>query len=126
MHNLAKDNLQQSNHTCDNTNVYITVSDTGIGIPESQQEYIFDEYYQLDNKVRDHAKGIGFGFGLALVRRMCKLLQHEIRVESEVNKGTRFHLTLPLGNKNKVLVKQEQSISGSIENLNISMMSNPY
>jgi len=103
--------------TCDNTNAYIIVSDTGIGIPESQQEHIFDEYYQLDNKARDRSKGIGLG--LALVRRMCQLLKHDIRVESKVNKGTQFHLTLPLGNKNEVTVKQEQTISGSIENLNI-------
>ncbi len=105
---------------CDNEKVFIRVSDTGIGIPLSKQQHIFDEYYQLDNKARDRTKGIGLG--LALVRRMCELLRHDIQVESVVNKGTSFQLTLQVGDINKIITKQDESIADSIEHLKILLI----
>ena len=50
----------------------IDVSDTGPGIPESQHEAIFSEYYQLDTSLRQSTGGMGLG--LAIVRKMAKLL----------------------------------------------------
>ncbi len=82
-------------------NTILRVSDTGVGIPLSQQAHIFDEYYQLDNAARDRTKGIGLG--LALVRRMCEQLQHDIQIESAVGEGTCFTLTLPIGDASKVI-----------------------
>jgi signal transduction histidine kinase len=97
--------------------VFISVSDTGIGIPKSQQQYIFDEYYQLDNKSRDRTKGIGLG--LALVRRMCKLLQHDIQVESSAGKGACFTLTLPRGDKEQIIIQQPELSTDSFRHLKI-------
>lgn len=73
----------------------IRISDTGSGIPQSQQDHIFDRFYQADN-----ASGVslsGSGIGLALTREI--ILQHKgtIEVRSELGKGTTFIVTLKLG-----------------------------
>ena len=71
----------------------IAVADTGVGIPKSHIETIFDEFYQVDNRERDSTKG--FGLGLCIARRMARLLQGDLTVESEVGRGSRFALALP-------------------------------
>ncbi len=106
----------------ENAHAIITVSDTGIGIPESKQLHIFDEYYQLDNKARDRSKGIGLG--LAIVRRMSELLNHKITLQSELGKGSHFSLVLPLGDASKVSNKS-QSLDlepQSVEHLKILLI----
>jgi PAS domain S-box-containing protein len=73
----------------------ITVSDTGVGIPEEALKRVFDEYYQLDNPVRDRRKGLGLG--LAIVRHIARLLGLELHVDSKVGEGSRFGVDVPLG-----------------------------
>jgi two-component system, sensor histidine kinase len=73
--------------------VRLTVRDTGIGIEPAHRDRIFEEYYQIRNPGRDRRQGIGLG--LAIVKRMCDLLQHEIVVQSEPGRGTRFAITVP-------------------------------
>lgn len=68
----------------------IEVSDTGIGIPEIESELVFSEYYQLSNPERDRSKGLGLG--LAIVRRLCVLLDVSINLRSSVSSGTTFTL----------------------------------
>ncbi|HEY4254096.1 MAG TPA: ATP-binding protein [Roseomonas sp.] len=73
----------------------IEVSDTGPGIPEHQRELIWEEFQQLDrNPERDRRAGLGLG--LSIVRRLVKLLGHEIRLTSTIGQGTTFTLELPL------------------------------
>jgi signal transduction histidine kinase/DNA-binding response OmpR family regulator/ligand-binding sensor domain-containing protein len=75
----------------------IKVKDTGIGIPESQQQHIFDRFYQIDNS--HTRKTEGTGIGLALTRELVKLMEGEITVKSPPtgsNKGTEFTVALPL------------------------------
>jgi signal transduction histidine kinase len=72
----------------------LTVSDTGPGIPRSEHERVFEEFYQLANPERDRSRGIGLG--LAIVKRLADLLRIELRLESEVGRGTTFQLVLPL------------------------------
>jgi signal transduction histidine kinase len=79
---------------CDPRGV-ISVEDTGIGIPRAEHEKVFDEFYQLENPERDRRKGLGLG--LATVRRITTLLGHPLRLESEIGRGTRFTLEVPLG-----------------------------
>ncbi|HET6419288.1 MAG TPA: GAF domain-containing protein [Geobacteraceae bacterium] len=67
----------------------IVVSDTGRGIPEGMRDKIFLDFY------RAHDKSEGTGLGLSIVKNYVKLLGGEIRVESEVGKGSKFILTLP-------------------------------
>lgn len=73
--------------------VRVTVADTGPGIPESEQERIFEEFYQLGNPERDRSKGLGLG--LAIVRRLTELLDLELRLSSAPGKGSRFSIDIP-------------------------------
>jgi signal transduction histidine kinase len=72
--------------------VEIFVSDTGIGIAESDRVHLFEEFRQLDSVTEKH----GTGLGLALTKRFVELHGGRIRLESEVGKGSVFTLTLPL------------------------------
>jgi len=73
----------------------ITLADTGIGIPEAAREEVFSEYYQLNNPERDRSKGLGLG--LAIVRRLCELMDMPLRMDSTPGTGTVFTLTVPGG-----------------------------
>ncbi|MEW6677102.1 MAG: hybrid sensor histidine kinase/response regulator [Pseudomonadota bacterium] len=75
--------------------VFIHVRDTGIGIPPERQKEIFSEYVQLANPERDRSKGLGLG--LAIVDRLVRLLGHGIQVQSRPGKGACFTLALPAG-----------------------------
>jgi CheY-like chemotaxis protein len=70
------------------------VWDQGIGIAAEDLEKIFDEFYQVD-RTRDEALG-GSGIGLALTRRLAMLHRGEVRVESEIGRGSSFFLVMPL------------------------------
>lgn len=81
--------------------IRIEVHDTGIGIPASAQETVFQEFYQLDNPERDKAKGLGLG--LYIAHSLGKLLNHDIGVNSTVGKGSMFYVTVPQGDANHLL-----------------------
>lgn len=72
------------------SNLSISVSDTGKGIPEGEQGKIFDRFYQSDNQ------HIGSGIGLSLVQRLVELHHGQIKLQSEVGKGSVFTILLPL------------------------------
>ena len=71
----------------------ITVSDTGIGIPEEYKDRIFERFFRVD---KSHSKEVGgTGLGLSIVKHTAKLHNAVISVESEVGKGTSVTLTFP-------------------------------
>ena len=70
----------------------ITVSDTGIGIPDDKLDRIFDEYYQVDTH---GAKRMGVGLGLAIVKEVARLLKFSVKITSRVGEGTRAVVTIP-------------------------------
>ena len=72
----------------------IEVWDTGQGIPEEKQKIIFGEFQQLANT--DNLS-TGLGLGLAIVDRVSKILNHKITLKSQVNKGSMFAITVPIG-----------------------------
>jgi two-component system, sensor histidine kinase len=75
--------------------VALEVWDTGLGIPPDQLDMIFREFYQIDNPERD--RGRGLGMGLAIVQRLCTLLQHPLDVRSRLGRGSVFRVLVPLG-----------------------------
>ena len=70
----------------------MSVTDTGYGIAEDQQQKIFERYYQVQG---DHMAQ-GTGIGLSLVKNLVELAGWDIRVESKPGKGSTFTVTLPL------------------------------
>jgi len=78
----------------DDTHWILEVADTGVGIPPHAQEFIFDEFRQVDGSPqRMHG---GTGLGLAIVRKLAQAMGGAVRVESEVGKGSVFTVQLPL------------------------------
>ena len=77
----------------------IEVWDSGTGIPEDEQEAVFEELYQLDNPARDRSKGAGFG--LAIVKRTAALLEHPLYMHSVVGKGSSFAIEVPVTDSDK-------------------------
>lgn len=71
----------------------VAVSDTGVGIPEKDLPYIFQRFFQSS---RTKGKKEGTGIGLYLVKTYAELHGAEVRMASEVDKGTTVTLTLPL------------------------------
>jgi len=71
-------------------NVMIIIRDTGVGIPESIRDKIFDAFFTTKQKVK------GVGLGLSVCYGIIKDHGGEIKVESEVGKGTHFIITLPI------------------------------
>ncbi|MER2064218.1 MAG: HAMP domain-containing sensor histidine kinase [Alkalibacterium sp.] len=99
--NLIKNALQftkngtitvDSRYTSDGTE--ITVSDTGVGMTESQMENIFERYYKADIS-RTKTKFGESGLGLAIVQQLIHLHGASITVESQVGKGTTFRIIFP-------------------------------
>jgi len=96
----------------------IVVKDTGIGISASDQARIFEEYYQVDNPGRRRERGVGLG--LAIVKRACELLDHPIRVQSELGVGSEFTIVVPkslprtLSNANRLRADEDASLYGFV------------
>jgi signal transduction histidine kinase len=70
------------------------VSDTGIGMKPEALKLIFEEFRQAD--MSSTRKYGGTGLGLAIVKRFINLMGGDIVVESEVGKGSKFTITLPM------------------------------
>jgi two-component system phosphate regulon sensor histidine kinase PhoR len=77
-----------------NDEVVLTVSDTGIGIPQSDQPRIFERFYRVD-AARSREAG-GTGLGLAIAKHLIEAHGGRIWVESEVGVGSQFHFSVPI------------------------------
>ncbi len=79
-----------------NTKATLAVIDTGIGIKKDDLPHIFDLFYQGENE----QASVGTGIGLALVKQMTEAMNGKIEVESQLNIGTKFAVTIPVKHEN--------------------------
>jgi signal transduction histidine kinase/DNA-binding response OmpR family regulator len=75
-------------------NILVDVQDTGFGIPAADLPFIFNRFYRVRSGKASEVEGNGLG--LAIVKSITEQHGGQISVESEVNKGTRFSVSLPL------------------------------
>ncbi|MCB2194776.1 MAG: PAS domain S-box protein [Bacteroidetes bacterium] len=90
--------------------LHFFVQDTGIGIPQSAMKHIFERFRQADDS--NTRQFGGTGLGLSISKQLVQMMGGEIWVESEENKGSVFHFTIPFNPVNKNLetekMKQEE------------------
>jgi signal transduction histidine kinase/DNA-binding response OmpR family regulator len=89
----AEGEVKVSAERADDSRIRIIVSDTGIGIAESDLTTIFEEFRQVGEAGRGAKTGTGLG--LAITRRLVDMLSGEIDVRSRVGEGSMFTVTLP-------------------------------
>ena len=80
--------------SCSNGHVVVTVADTGIGIPQVEQERIFERFYRVD-AARSREAG-GTGLGLSIARHIMEAHGGRLWVDSAVGEGSRFHFSIPI------------------------------
>lgn len=99
----------------DKTNkIYISIKDTGIGIPLEKQKYIFDRFVQVDKSLsRNHE---GSGIGLSLVKSLIEMHDGNIELNSSYKKGTEFIIKLPVK-----IIDENHAVKLDIENKNIDI-----
>jgi len=71
----------------------IDVYDTGIGIPKSKQRIVFTEFHRLEQGAK---VARGLGLGLSIVERIGRVLDHKVRLNSAVERGSHFSVEVPL------------------------------
>jgi two-component system phosphate regulon sensor histidine kinase PhoR len=86
-----------------NDEVVLTVSDSGIGIPQSDQPRIFERFYRVD-AARSREAG-GTGLGLAIAKHLIEAHGGRIWVESEVGIGSKFHFSVPVFDPERTVVR---------------------
>ena len=96
-HTEAEDTITLSIKT-EGSHAVIRVTDTGSGIDANEVDKIFDRFYQIEQMDSTDASKTGTGIGLALTKGIVELHHGNIRVESELGKGTSFIVSLQLGN----------------------------
>ncbi|HXS15656.1 MAG TPA: ATP-binding protein, partial [Polyangiaceae bacterium] len=74
--------------------IELRVTDTGIGIPESERERVFDAFYQVDSSSTREVGGTGLG--LSIVKRLVDAHDGTVRVESNKPRGSSFIVVLPI------------------------------
>ncbi|NOS68941.1 MAG: HAMP domain-containing histidine kinase [Verrucomicrobia bacterium] len=90
----APDESRFTNHV---SRIILSVTDSGPGIPDSEREKIFERFYRLGSELRRETQGVGIG--LSIVKHIVEAHGGHVRVESEVGKGSRFTIELPMNQK---------------------------
>ncbi|MBF0189445.1 MAG: response regulator, partial [Magnetococcales bacterium] len=86
--------LEGVQHPDDTERLTLSVTDTGIGIPEAQKEKVFELFHQADSSLTRNYGGVGLG--LHLCRQLVTMMGGTLAVESRVGVGSRFHFSLAL------------------------------
>jgi len=100
--------------------IVLSVSDTGVGIPEDELDHIFDRFYQVDMSTTRRYGGTGLG--LSIVKEMVELLEGDIQVESEIGKRTTFIVRLPYLPAEEAVISSPLSIQREELKLNKTIL----
>ncbi|MCB0563492.1 MAG: response regulator [Phaeodactylibacter sp.] len=103
--------------------LYLSVSDTGTGIPQEQQAHIFDRFYQVEDTEStikkyqyrgpgSNARKAGSGIGLALTKDLITLMGGTISLESTPGKGSTFTVLLPVSREALKVEIEQQTVEG--------------
>lgn len=108
--------LKQLKTNADNTSIYFSVKDTGIGMTTEQLEKVFDAFEQADSSIS--RKYGGTGLGLNICDKFISLMGGELKVKSVIGEGTTFYFTLPFGISNilNTEIEVENNASSSLSN----------
>ncbi|MEM7332026.1 MAG: HAMP domain-containing sensor histidine kinase [Chloroflexota bacterium] len=98
---------------CDESLVYISVEDSGIGIKEEDMGKIFDEFHQVDQSVA--RRRIGTGLGLSITKHLVERHGGTMQVESQVGKGSKFTIILPIWKGDTLNGSQPLTVSRETE-----------
>ena len=85
--------------------VHITVEDQGMGIPPEHLPHLFDRFYRVQSSQN---QSHGTGLGLYICREIILAHQGEVSVESELAKGTTFHIYLPIDSTNQLNTPEQE------------------
>jgi len=81
--------------TGDEKNAYLSVKDTGIGIPGSEKSRIFERFYRIGTEETRKTKGTGLG--LFIVKHVVEMHKGSIQVKNNSPKGSIFEVSIPVG-----------------------------
>ncbi|HVX28322.1 MAG TPA: ATP-binding protein [Parafilimonas sp.] len=98
----------------------LQVSDSGIGIDEEYQPYIFNRFYQIDTS--STRKYEGTGIGLALVKELVQLMNGSIELKSKKGEGTTFIVALPVQTATTEMVPQWNKTMSSADTLTVKII----
>jgi signal transduction histidine kinase len=88
----------------------VDVCDTGMGIPEEAQKYIFEPFRQVDRDITRRPGGVGLG--LSIVKRLVNLMDGDITLKSQIGQGSTFTVVLPINVIEKEIVKHDEPTPG--------------
>jgi two-component system, sensor histidine kinase and response regulator len=110
--------VELESETANQVNLHISVADTGIGIPAEKQDKIFQSFEQADSSTtREYG---GTGLGLAIVSQLVRMMGGQIRVESEVDKGSLFQFVAGFGRQKEPI--QPQAIGEGLDLKDVSVL----
>lgn len=93
----------------DGDRLHIDVADTGCGMDKETLARVFEPFYQGKGETQH----VGTGVGLALVKQIVDAVEGTITVESEVGKGTRFRISVPIHNDSRRRIAEESAAAGA-------------
>ena len=94
--NISEIKLNQVGYYPQQEKVVIWVDDTGLGIPEKEQEIVFKKFYKAGS-TRAHKSGTGLG--LTITKNIVELHNGDIKIESKEGRGTKVSLIFPVSKK---------------------------
>jgi PAS domain S-box-containing protein len=93
-------------------NITFYVKDTGIGIPDEKQKFIFDRFAQVDNSISKPYEGAGLG--LSISSAFVEMIGGELLLDSTLYKGSKFHFTIPYRQKHAAVLGSEAPLAPAV------------